>query len=131
LRWNHPTGSAPLASVIKLGETVAILVNDITRLARSDLFLPPIVDTLNRAGIPDADIFIMFALGTHRAQTEKKQRSIVGEGISRRIRMYDHDGNDDANLVLVGTTKLWEPGGSEPPRNASRPHRPHRRDYLS
>jgi nickel-dependent lactate racemase len=103
---DHPTGSAPLASVMKPGETVAILVNDITRLARSDLFLPPIVDTLNRAGIPDADIFIMFALGTHRAQTEKEQRSIVGEEISRRIRMYDHDGNDDANLVLVGTTSF-------------------------
>lgn len=101
---DHPTGCAPLAALVKPGERVAIIVNDITRLARSDMFLPPIVDTLNRAGIPDAGIFIVFALGTHRAQSEAERRAIVGDAISRRIAMYDHDGNDDADLVYVGTT---------------------------
>lgn len=99
-----PIGCEPLARVVKPGETVAIVVNDITRLARSDMMLPPIVDTLNRAGVPDADIFIVFALGTHRAQTEAERRAIVGEAISGRIRMYDHDGADAANLVHVGAT---------------------------
>jgi nickel-dependent lactate racemase len=106
LALDHPVGTVPLGSVVKPGETVAILVNDVTRLARSDLFLPPIVDTLNRAGVPDADIFIVFALGTHRPQTAQEQRAIVGEEIARRIRMFDHDGNDDANLVTVGTTSF-------------------------
>jgi nickel-dependent lactate racemase len=101
---DHPTGSAPLASIVKPGETVVIVVNDITRLARSDMFLPPVVDTLNRAGVPDADISIVFALGTHRRQTAAEMRSIVGEAIARRIRMYEHDGTDDANLADVGTT---------------------------
>ncbi len=103
---DHPTACEPLASLVKPGETVVIIVNDVTRLARSDIFLPPIVDTLNRGGVPDADISIVFALGTHRAQTEAEKRSIVGEKIFGRIRMYDHDGDDDANLVDVGTTSF-------------------------
>ncbi len=101
-----PVGSAPLAQVVKPGESVVIIVNDITRLARSDLFLPPIVDTLNGAGIPDDDISIVFALGTHRAQSVDEQRTIVGEAIWGRIRLYDHDGSDDANLIEVGTTSF-------------------------
>lgn len=103
---DHPIGCEPLARMVKPGQSVAIVVNDITRLARSDMFLPPIVDTLNRGGVPDRDIFIVFALGTHRAQTEAEMRAIVGEGIARRIRMFDHDGSDDANLVYVGTTSF-------------------------
>ncbi len=103
---DHPVGSGPLASLVRPGESVVIIVNDITRLARSDMFLPPIVDMLNRAGVPDSSISIVFALGTHRAQTAAEQRSVVGEEIFRRIRLYDHDGADDANLVEVGTTSF-------------------------
>src|SRR5579871_5844713 len=62
----NPIGCAPLSDIVKPGETVAIIVNDITRLTRTDLLLPPIVNALNRAGIPDASIFIVFALGIHR-----------------------------------------------------------------
>ena len=103
---DHPIGSRPLSETVKRGETVLIIVNDITRLARSDLLLPPIVATLNRIGIDDSDISILFALGTHRPQTPEERRSIVGDEIYSRIATYDHDGADDANLVTVGTTSF-------------------------
>ena len=48
----NPTGTKPLRDIVAAGEKVAIVVNDITRLTRTDLFLPPIVETLNQAGIP-------------------------------------------------------------------------------
>src|SRR5574340_1212238 len=99
----HPIGCEPLSRVMKPGESAVIIVNDVTRLARTDLMLPTIIDAL---GVPDSDISIVFALGTHRPQTEAEQRAIVGEEIFRRIRVYDHDGNDDANLVHVGTTSF-------------------------
>jgi nickel-dependent lactate racemase len=100
----HPVGCPPLGQIVRPGETVAVVVNDVTRLTRSDRFLPPLVNTLNRAGIPDGDIFIVFALGTHRAQTEAEQRALVGEEIFRRIRVFDHDGGNDRNLVTIGAT---------------------------
>lgn len=101
-----PIGSPPLREIVKPGERVAIVVNDITRLCRSDLMLPPIVNTLNAAGIPDRNIFIVFALGIHREQSETERRQIVGEEIYGRFRMFDHIATDSANLVYVGTTSF-------------------------
>ena len=102
----NPIGTPPLADIVKPGERVAVIVNDITRLTRTDLLLPPVIDTLNRAGVPDRDIFIVFALGIHRAQTEAERRAIVGDEIFRRIRSFDHDCRDEANLVTLGTTSF-------------------------
>lgn len=103
---DNPVGCKPLADIIAPGESLVIIVNDITRLTRSDLFLPVIINTLNRSGIPDADISIVFALGNHRPQTEAEQRAIVGDAIWGRVRLYDHNSADDANLVTVGTTSF-------------------------
>jgi len=102
---DRPIGAARLEEVVRPGESVAVIVNDITRPARSDLFLPPLVERLNRAGIADRDIFIVFALGTHRPHTPEEQRRIVGREIFRRIRLYDHDAAEEANLVTAGVTR--------------------------
>jgi nickel-dependent lactate racemase len=103
---DYPIGSPPLSHIVKRGERVAIIVNDITRLTRTELLLPPLLATLNQAGIPDSDIFIVFALGIHRPQTAAEQRQIVGEVVAARIRMFDHICTDDASLVIVGTTSF-------------------------
>ena len=72
----HPIGTPPLGQIVKPAESVAVIVNDITRLTRTDLLLPPLIETLNHAGVPDRDIFIVFALGIHRPQTEAERRSV-------------------------------------------------------
>src|ERR1700693_1454740 len=95
----NPIGTAPLGEIVRRGERVAIVVNDITRLTRTDLMLPPIIDTLNAAGVPDRDIFIVFALGIHRRQTEDERKLIAGEEIYARIRCFDHIATDDVGLA--------------------------------
>ena len=110
----NPIGTLPLRQVAHTGERVAIVVNDITRLTRTDLMLPPIVDTLNAAGIPDADIFIVFALGIHRRQTDEERQfdSRLGEEMYRRIRCFDTAITaDDASLVEIGTTSFGNRDG--------------------
>lgn len=102
----RPIGTPPLREIVKPGERVAIVVNDITRLTRTDLLLPPIVDALNAAGVADGDMFIVFALGIHRPQTEQERRLIVGDAIYDRIRCFDHISTDDANLVEIGVTSF-------------------------
>lgn len=101
---HHPIGTPALRELVRPGQHVAILVNDITRLVRSDLFLPVLVDELNAAGIPDRDVFIVFALGTHRRQTPEEQRRIVGDTLAHRLTLIDHDGFDPASLVDIGRT---------------------------
>jgi lactate racemase len=102
----NPIGAAPLRDIMNPGERVAIVVNDITRLTRTDLMLPPIVNTLNAAGIPDGDMFIVFALGIHRRQTDEERKFILGAEIHRRIRCFDHIATDDVSLVAIGTTSF-------------------------
>jgi nickel-dependent lactate racemase len=102
----NPIGSAPLRRIVRSGERVAIVVNDITRLTRTDLILPPIIETLNAVGVPDRDIFIVFALGIHQRQTDDERKLIVGEEIYSRIRCFDHISTDDASLVEIGTTSF-------------------------
>jgi nickel-dependent lactate racemase len=102
----NPIGRPRLREIVRSGERVAIVVNDITRLTRTDLLLPPIVSTLNAAGIPDRDIFIVFALGNHRRQTGEERRLILGSEIFSRIRSFDHISTDDASLVEIGTTSF-------------------------
>lgn len=116
----NPIGTPPLRDIVRPGESVALIVNDITRLTRSELMLPPLVDELNAAGIPDERITIVFALGIHRPQTPEERRRIVGDDLYRRLRSIDHDAFDEANLVHIGDTSfgnrveinrtVWESG---------------------
>lgn len=101
-----PIASRPLRDLVHPGERIAVIVNDITRLTRTDLLLPPVIDTLNRAGIPDEDIFVVFALGIHRRQTDDERRLILGDEIFHRIRNFDHVSTDDGSLVTLGTTSF-------------------------
>src|SRR5579872_1670441 len=101
-----PIGTPPLAEIVRRGERVAILVNDITRLTRTDLMLPPIVEVLNAAGIPDGSIFVVFALGIHRRQTCEEQKHILGAELYHRLQCFDHDSEDGNDLVEIGQTSF-------------------------
>ncbi len=65
-------GAGLLAEEIHAGDTVCILTNDITRLTRSHIYIPILVRELNKAGVPDGDITILFADGMHSAMTESR-----------------------------------------------------------
>lgn len=100
----EPIGARPLREVVHPGERVAIVVNDITRQVRTEVFMPLIVEELNAAGVPERDIFVLFALGNHRHQTPEEQRRILGDDLYRRLRCFDHDCHDPNCLVRIGTT---------------------------
>ncbi|MEW6189404.1 MAG: nickel-dependent lactate racemase [Actinomycetota bacterium] len=100
----NPRDFPPLSEIVSPGESVAILVSDKTRAAKSDLILPLLLDELNSSGVPDEDIFITFATGTHPKHTREEQRQIVGEEVFERVSLYDHDCHDRNNLKYVGTT---------------------------
>ena len=98
----NPYGSPRLRNIVKKGEKVVIVTSDITRPMPSKIVLPIVVDELNEAGIPDEDITVVFALGSHRGHTEDEKRYIVGDEIYNRIRCIDSDTKD---YVFLGYTK--------------------------
>lgn len=105
-----PIQSPPLREIVKAGESVCIITSDITRLStRPDVILPSLLQELNDCGIPDSDIFIMMACGDHRSQTPEEHRKLVGDRVYGRVRIYDHDAKDEANLVYLGDTRRGTP----------------------
>ena len=71
----HPIGSAPLKDVVQAGDTVAIIVSDITRLVHTAQMLPVIVDELNQAGVRDEQITVVTAQGRTGPIRRKKTSS--------------------------------------------------------
>ena len=96
-------GCAGRFSRFRAGEKVVIVTSDITRYTGSEIYLPLLVERLNRAGIPDADITVIIALGIHRKQTEHEHRKILGP-LFGRVRVRDHDCDDPGKLVILGNT---------------------------
>ena len=101
-----PLGTRPLREIVKAGESVSIIVSDITRLCGTDKFLPVIVGELNAVGIPDEAITVVVATGTHRAHTPAEDATVLGAEMAQRLRIIQHDCRDTANLVSVGTNKF-------------------------
>lgn len=104
----NPIASPPLRDIVKPGETVCFIVNDPTRVANSDVFMPILLDELNAAGVPDKDMFIVFALGTHRDMTEAEMTEAVGADVAKRLRMYNSNAKKD-EFVFFGNTSRGTP----------------------
>lgn len=101
----NPIGTPPLKEIVKPGETVCLAVSDITRAwVRNDLLLPPLLDELNAAGIPDENIAIVIAMGSHRPHTPEEDVKVCGEEAARRVKIYQHEPKNQDQLVYVGTT---------------------------
>lgn len=107
---DHPIGAGPIEEAVQVGDKVCILISDVTRRwQQPSTYLPILVERLNRAGIPDEDILILCATGTHRRQTEEEHISLVGEDLYRRIRFMDHQCDDKEHLTYMGTTSRGTP----------------------
>jgi nickel-dependent lactate racemase len=102
----EPISSKKLSEIVKPENKVAIVVDDATRPAPSDLMVPPILDELGVAGVKDENVTIIFACGTHRAVTREEAARLLGEGILSRVKAVSHDCKA-RDMVHVGTTHKY------------------------
>ena len=102
---HKPIASDRLKDIVKKGEKIAIITSDITRPMPSSKVLPFVLEELEKAGIPDEDITIVFALGNHRPHTRDEMILLVGNTIFDRIRCVDSNGK----MVHLGTTAMGTP----------------------
>ena len=107
---DNPIGSQRLRMLVKSGETVCIIISDITRAwQRPDIYLPYIIKELNESGIKDEDITFICATGSHRRQSEEEHKILLGEKLAKRFEVIDHDCRDEENLMNIGTTSFGTP----------------------
>jgi len=103
LDWSldHPIASRRLEDLCVPGERIVIVTSDITRPVPSAVILPLVLDRLSRAGIPDSDITLVFALGSHRKHTPAEMETLAGKDVYARIRCVD---SDPSECQYVGTS---------------------------
>lgn len=98
-----PIGCAPLVELLgaRRPRSVAITISDITRPVPNQQFLPILLEVLNAAGIPDANIVIIIGTGMHRPSTAPERVHLVGAEILKRIEVIDHRAAAPETLVRV------------------------------
>ncbi len=103
---DNPVGTPRLRDLARRGQKVAVITSDLTRPCPSERLLPPVLDELAAAGVPDDDIIIIIGLGLHRPMTEAELRDGVGEAVFRRVRVINHDVRD---TISLGRTSFGTP----------------------
>lgn len=105
----HPIGCPPINEIIKPGQKIAFICNDPTRVANSFDFMPVLVNEMNKLGVKDEDMHIVFALGTHRPMTDEEMVKAVGKDVASRLKMYNSLCNEQEDFKYFGTTSRGTP----------------------
>ena len=105
----NPIGTAPLAELAKGKKDACIVICDITRPVPNQLLLPPILRTLEGAGIPREKITILIATGLHRPNEGDELVELVGAEVAKNYRCVNHHGKVREEHDFIGTTPRGVP----------------------
>ncbi len=104
-----PIGTPALKDMVKKGDRVVIVGDDATRPTPQKMLMPVLLDELNAAGIPDGDITLVVALGTHRKMSRNETLEMYGREVTERIRIENHDCGNSKRLVDLGEAESGFP----------------------
>lgn len=99
---NNPISSKPLKEIAKGRKDACIVISDITRPVPNKIILPPILNTIEEAGIDRKDITILIATGIHRPNEGDELIRLVGEEIAKNYRIINHFSKNDEDMEFVG-----------------------------
>ena len=93
----------------RAGQTVAIAINDKTRLVPHEHLLPPVLQGMRHARVRDEDLLFILATGTHPRMEPAEYETILPSEILETYRVVCHDADDQANLTFLGSTARGTP----------------------
>jgi len=105
----QPVNSPPLRELARPGDTACIVFTDITRASPDHLLVPALLKELAAAGVRDEDITLLCGIGMHRASTPQEKVSKLGAEVVAGYRVIDHEPQNPAALVDLGTTESGIP----------------------
>jgi nickel-dependent lactate racemase len=100
----EPIASRPLEELVRPGDSVAIVISDVTRPAPNRLMLPPILETVAAAGAARERVVLVVGTGMHRASTLEELEAMLGPEILGSHRVVNHDARDRDTLSHLMTT---------------------------
>lgn len=102
---DNPIDSEALRKVAKKGDSIAIVISDMTRFwMRQDRIVPLLVSYLvDDVGFSYDDIKIIVATGTHVGSSVEDLKTLVTEDVYDKVEVLNHDCRAD-DLVYLGMT---------------------------
>jgi nickel-dependent lactate racemase len=98
----HPVAGPPLRDRVRPGQSIAVSICDATRPQPRREMVTALLDEL--AGIAGRDAFtLLVATGTHRANTDRELRAMLGDDLVDTMRIVNHDSRDPTMLRDRGT----------------------------
>jgi nickel-dependent lactate racemase len=94
-----PVAGPALRDLFRPGMKVAISMCDGTRAQPRDKMIPAVLEEL---GVPDEDVVILVATGTHRGNSDEEIRAMLGDAVVDRVRVVNHDARDKSTLTYLG-----------------------------
>lgn len=98
-----PIAAPSLARLARGRRSACVVISDITRPVPNRVLLPPILQTLESAGIPAGAITLLVATGMHRPNEGAELLELVGPEIAGRYRIVNHDCRDRSTMRRVAT----------------------------
>jgi lactate racemase len=105
----RPIGTRPLAELARGRKDACVVICDVTRPVPNKLILPPILRTLEAAGIPRDKILILIATGLHRPNEGAELVEMVGDEVAANYRIENHHGKARDEHTYLGTTPRGVP----------------------
>ena len=102
----NPIRDEPFLKVASKSRKVCILVSDYTRATPNKVLLPPILETLVKAGRSLEDVKILVANGLHKPAPKSELEELLGREVMEEVEVLNHDAEDERSLVYVGKTSF-------------------------
>jgi nickel-dependent lactate racemase len=97
-----PLGTVPLKELLDASHRVCIVHSDGTRPMPGELLLKALMEVFSEVGIPDSQITLLNALGTHRLNTREELIELVGEEALCRYRSEQSRSTEAVAMRTVG-----------------------------
>lgn len=104
-----PIGAPPLAELAQGCRSACVVINDVTRPMPNRDILPPLLSTLEAAGVPRDAILILVATGLHRPNEGAELVEMVGPWVAEHYRVENHHGKDRAEHTYLGRSPRGVP----------------------
>jgi nickel-dependent lactate racemase len=107
----QPIGAPPLLELVRGRRDAVVVISDKTRPVPNGIVLPPLLRTLEMAGIARQHIEILVATGLHRANTRAELIEMTSAEIVERYRLRNHVARAADEHVHLGRTargtEIW------------------------
>jgi nickel-dependent lactate racemase len=106
---SRPIGTPALATLARGRTNACIVISDITRPVPNSTILPPILRTLEEAGIARQAITILIGTGLHRPNEGDELVALVGAEVADHYTVVNHRARDENSLVHLGEASCGAP----------------------